>query len=332
MAESDAKTPIFMRDVTRRFGSLTAVDGISLEVSGGTILGIIGPSGSGKTTVIRMLNGTLEPSSGDVRVLGESPRRFTRGTRERIGYMPQRFELYEELTAEENVSFAASLFGVLWPRRPRRVRQVLQMLELWDAQKRRAKSLSGGMRRRLMLAAALVHNPSLLFIDEPTAGIDPVLRQSIWKEFRRLRDEGRTLLITTQYVGEAEYCDRVAVIAEGRLIALDEPERLRQEALGGDVIEIQTTRTVDGASLAGTPGIKEVRQTGPRRLLVVTEEAGTTTPRLLDAVRELGADVVSSSEYHPSFDEVFTELLARSQRIERPEDKEKGRSDVGRAA
>lgn len=328
MEKYDAKAPIVMTEVTRRFGGFTAVDGISMDVPHGTILGLIGPSGSGKTTVIRMLNGTLEPTSGEVRVLGADPRQFKRRTRERIGYVPQRFELYEELTTQENVSFAASLFGVLWPWRPRRVRETLEALELWDVRDRRAKSLSGGMQRRLMLAAALTHLPSLLFIDEPTAGIDPILRQKIWHEFRRLRDEGRTLLVTTQYVGEAENCDLVALIAEGRLIAMDEPEKLRHKALGGDVIEILTTRAVDGAFLSNTPGVKEVRQNGPRRLLVITQQAGTTAPRLMDAIRAQGAEVVSSSEYHPTFDEVFTELVARDQREQeqmRGEDEENAR-------
>ncbi len=305
--------PIVMHNVTRQFGDFTAVDDISLEVPAGTILGVIGPSGSGKTTVIKMLNGTLRPSSGDVRVLGEIPTRFKRGTRELIGYVPQRFELFEELTASENVSFVASLFGVLWPSRSRRVHQVLRMLELYDARHRKARSLSGGMQRRLSLAAALVHDPTLLFIDEPTAGIDPILRQSIWQEFRRLRDEGRTLLVTTQYVGESEHCDIVALIADGKLIAMDQPEKLRQEALGGEVVEIKTARAIDGATLTDIPGVKEVRQNGPRRLLVTTEQAGTTTPRLLQAIAGQGIEVMSSSEYRPSFDEVFTELVSRNQ-------------------
>ncbi|HEX9017465.1 MAG TPA: ABC transporter ATP-binding protein [Chloroflexota bacterium] len=313
MAEPRDLPPIYVDGITRRFGDFTAVDSISMEVPPGTILGLIGPSGSGKTTIIRMLNGTLKPTSGEVRVLGEVPTRFHRSVRERIGYVPQHFELYEELTAAENVSFVASLFGVLWPGRSKRVRRVLQMLDLWEVRHRRARSLSGGMQRRLSLASALVHSPDLFFIDEPTAGIDPILRQTIWEEFRNLRDEGRTLLVTTQYVGEAEHCDLVALIAGGRLIALDQPDRLRQEALGGDVIEIRTARAFDGAVLADVQGVKDVRQDNPRRLLVTAEQAGTTTPRLLQAVSAQGGEVVSSSEYHPTFDEVFTELVTRTQ-------------------
>ncbi len=314
MDDAGYPPPVVMRGVTRRFGNFTAVADMSLEVPRGTILGIIGPSGSGKTTVIKMLDGALRPTSGEVRVLGEEPTRLRRRTRERIGYVPQHFELFEELTAAENVSFAASLFGVLWPGRPRKVRRALRLLGLWDARDRRARSLSGGMRRRLALAAALVHDPTLLFIDEPTAGIDPILRQAIWDEFHRLRDEGRTLLVTTQYVGESEHCDAVALMAEGKLIAMGAPDRLRREVLGGDVIEVTTSRAIDAISLAEVPGVKEIRQTGPRRLLAITEQAATTTPGLYRAVADQGIEVVSSSEYRPAFDEVFTELISRSQR------------------
>src|SRR5437868_7185437 len=213
-----------MEGVSRHYGDIAAVDDISLQVNPGTILGVIGPSGSGKTTLIRMLTGTLEPTTGKLTVLGQVPRKFTRHVREKIGYMPQHFVLYDELTAAENVSFVASLFGLLWPTRGRRVRRVLELVELWDARNRRARQLSGGMQRRLELACALVHNPVLLFVDEPTAGLDPMLRQSVWSEFRRLRDLGRTLVVTTQYVAEAEYCDTVAVLSQGRLIALASTE------------------------------------------------------------------------------------------------------------
>ena len=252
-----------MEGLSRRYGDLAAVDNVTLQVPRGTILGVIGPSGSGKTTLIRMLTGTLEPTDGKLSVLGQHPRKFTRSTRERIGYMPQHFVLYEELTAAENVSFVASLFGLLWPKRGRRVAEVLKLVDLWDARGRRARQLSGGMQRRLELACALVHDPVLLFVDEPTAGLDPMLRQKVWAEFRRLRELGRTLVVTTQHVGEAEYCDKVAVLARGRLIALAAPDELRRMALGGDVIEIETTQAFDGTRLEQVPGVRAVRQDAP---------------------------------------------------------------------
>jgi len=303
---------VSMEGVSRRYGDMAAVDDISLQVNAGTILGVIGPSGSGKTTMIRMLTGTLEPTSGKLSVLGQHPRKFTRHAREKLGYMPQHFVLYEELTASENLSFVASLFGLLWPKRGRRVKEMLKVVDLWEARGRRARQLSGGMQRRLELACALVHDPLLLFVDEPTAGLDPMLRQKIWDEFRRLREVGRTLVVTTQYVGEAEYCDEVAVLAHGRLIALAAPEDLRRMALGGEVLEIETRQAFDAAMLAQVPGVREVRQNAPRHFLIITDDAGEATPRVLQAIQAAGVEVLSSSEYRPSFDEVFAELVSHA--------------------
>ena len=161
-------------NATKVFGDMVAVDHVSLRVAPGTILGIIGPSGAGKTTLVRMLTGALAPTEGEIRVLGEDPRKFRRRTRERIGYMPQTFALYPDLTTRENVDFVASLFGMLWWRRHRRTRRVLEFVDLWSVRGRRASALSGGMLRRLELASALVHEPAIAFLDEPTAGIDPM--------------------------------------------------------------------------------------------------------------------------------------------------------------
>ena len=321
-----------MQGCTRRFGDLAAVDDITLDVGRGTILGIIGPSGSGKTTLIRMLTGTLEPTSGELQVLGETPRKFTRHTREMIGYMPQHFVLYEELTASENVGFVASLFGLLWPKRGRRVREVLKLVDLWEARGRRARHLSGGMQRRLELACALVHDPRLLFVDEPTAGLDPMLRQTIWAEFRRLREMGRTLVVTTQYVGEAEYCDVVAVLAQGRLIALAAPDELRHMALGGDVLEVKTAQPCDGTQLEDLPGVIRINQQAPRHLFVIAEEGGAATPRVTQAIQSSGVEVTSISEYRPTFDEVFATLVERADHDTTEEPDANDRGPVARAA
>ena len=306
-----ARTIVEMRGAGKRFDDVVAADGVTLSVDEGTIVGLIGPSGSGKTTIVRLLTGGLAPTSGEVRVLGENPVKYRRRTRERIGYMPQHFILYPDLTARENLSFVAALFGLYGPRRGRRVDAMLELVQLTEARHRRAKDLSGGMQRRLELACALVHDPAVLFVDEPTAGIDPLLRQTIWAEFRRLRDDGRTLLVTTQYVGEAEYCDRVALLAEGRLVAFDSPEQMRRRALGGEVIEVELQRPIDTAPLADVPGVTAVRWTGPRTLLIIAENAGEVTPRMLAMIAQSGSEVVSSREYRPTFDEVFAELLSR---------------------
>jgi ABC-2 type transport system ATP-binding protein len=296
---------VAMEHVSHQFDDVAALDDVSLDVPRGTILGVIGPSGSGKTTLIRVLTGTLAPRKGSVRVLGEQPRKFKRRTRNALGYMPQHFVLYDELTARENVAFVASLFGLLWPKRGRRVRQLLTLLGLWDARNRRARELSGGMQRRLELACAMVHDPQLLFVDEPTAGLDPILRETVWNEFRRLRDAGRSLVVTTQIVSEAAYCDSVAVLSRGRLIACAPPDELRRMASGGDVIQIRTTTAFDGIMLEDLAGVREIRQNAPREMLVIADDAATVTPRAVEAIQAAGGSVVSSSEYRPTFDEVF---------------------------
>jgi ABC-2 type transport system ATP-binding protein len=204
--------------------------------------------------------------------------------------------------------------GMLTPRRRRRVREVLELVKLWDVRDRRAGRLSGGMQRRLELASALVHEPQLLLLDEPTAGIDPILRRTIWDELDRLKGQGRTLIVTTQYVTEAEGCDTVALIAGGRLVALGAPEALRREAAGGDVLEAETEGPFDPAALAGKDGILEVRSTGLRTFRVIAEDAGTVTPVLDDLVSAAGGTLVTAREEHLSFDEVFAILVERDRR------------------
>jgi ABC-2 type transport system ATP-binding protein len=300
-----------VRDVLMAFGDVTALAGIGLDVSQGTILGVVGPSGAGKTTLIRLLTGAIKPARGRIRVLGEDPRSFRRQTRERIGYMPQLFTLYRDLTAGENVDFVASLYGLLLWRRRRRVREVLKLVDLWDARKRRASELSGGMQRRLELACALVHEPSLLILDEPTGGIDPILRGRIWDELHRLRDAGRTLIVTTQYVTEAEECDSVALIAEGRLIAHDTPEELRRSAIGGELIDIELTGPADLAMFESIPAITGLRQIDGQTVRATVEDAATATPAIVEAIRRTGHEVRATSEAVPNFDEVFAILVER---------------------
>ena len=235
--------------VTRRFGDTVALSDVDLDIEPGRIVGVIGPSGAGKTTAVRLMTGELLPTEGTVRVLGEDPADLSGRARQSIGFMPQQFALYDDLTAGENVDFVASMFGLLFRGRRRRTRRVLELLGLWEVRRRRAGDLSGGMQRRLQLASALVHDPSLIFLDEPTAGIDPLLRETIWTELDRLRDDGRTLVVTTQYVTEAERCDVVALIADGRLLAYAPPDALRDLAFGGQVLEVTTERPFDGADI-----------------------------------------------------------------------------------
>lgn len=300
-----------MAGVTRRFNGTEAVKDLDLEIPTGSVVGLIGPSGSGKTTTIRMITGSLAPTEGRIEVLGEQPNAFHRRTRERIGYMPQAFSLYPDLTVGENVDFAAALFGLILFRRWRRKKAVLQLVDLWSVRSRRAGALSGGMKRRLELAAALVHQPDLLILDEPTAGIDPLLRRTVWDEIHRLRDGGVTSIVTTQYVTEAEECSLVALISGGRLIAWGTPDEVRRSAVGGEVVEVTTEGIFDASVLAGNPGVLGVRQTGPRTFQLIVDDAGTATPDAVEAMAAAGGEVASVREIRPSFEEVFTALVER---------------------
>ncbi|HUZ78367.1 MAG TPA: ABC transporter ATP-binding protein, partial [Chloroflexota bacterium] len=237
-----AAAPIVQLDqASKAFGQTIAVDRLSMAVAAGQVFGLIGPSGCGKTTTIRLLLGVLQPTSGSVCVMGSEPTRFSTSQREAIGYTPQGFFLYPTLTVYENARFVASLFGMGWRRRRKRIREVLEFLELWDVRRRLTKQLSGGMQRRLELACALVHEPKLLFVDEPTAGLDPVLRGKIWDLLRSLRDQGVTVFVTTQYIDEIEHCDNVGILDRGRLVAIGTPDSLRSKALGGEVVEVDAS-------------------------------------------------------------------------------------------
>ena len=325
-SSAEGRATISLRDVTRRFGNVTSVKGLSMDIDPGRILGLIGPSGSGKTTTVRMLAGVLKPTSGHVRVLGEEPHLFRRSTREQIGYMPQGVVLYPDLTCSENLDFMASLFGLLFRRRRRRVAEALKLLDLWSVRNRRASALSGGMQRRLELACAMVHDPAILLLDEPTVGVDPLLRRSIWQELHRLRDAGRTVLVTTQYVSEAEECDLVALLADGRLVAFDTPEGIRHHALGGDIVEVQTDRAVDAEQINDRITTSTVRQNGSRSILAVSPDGASATPDLLEAIEAGGAKVVSIQEHRPSFDDIFEMLVRRAARVDLPSTQKEGAS------
>jgi ABC-2 type transport system ATP-binding protein len=312
MTTPSAEAVIRLVDASRRFGAFQALSHLDLEVMPGQMIGVVGPSGAGKTTAVRLMTGELRPSEGSVSVLGHDPTDMPSRTRQAIGFMPQHFALYDDLTTAENIDFVASLFGLLLFRRRRRTRYVLELLGLWEVRNRRAGKLSGGMQRRLQLATALVHDPALIFLDEPTAGIDPLLREAIWTELTRLRDLGRTILVTTQYVTEAERCDVVALIAGGRLLAFAPPDELRRQAFGGQVLDVTTARPFDIQDLAIRPPIEHVRQVGPRTFHAVTADAAVATPTLIEAVESAGGSVVSIAEHRSSFDEVFAELIQQA--------------------
>ena len=267
-----------LRGVERRFDDVVALAGVDLAIPRGSIVGVIGPSGAGKTTAVRLLTGALRPTSGDVVVLGGDPTRLHAEMRARIGFMPQHVSLYDDLTVTENLDFVASLYGMFRRRATHPVAARMARASTRPAAAGRA-TCPGGMRRRLQLACALVHDPELVFLDEPTAGIDPLVRQAIWRELHRLRDAGRTLVITTQYVPEAEECDTVALIAEGRLLAYATPDALRQRAFGGQMLEVETSDPVDTDRLLVEPSDRRrAPARDPRRLEVRSPDAATVTP------------------------------------------------------
>jgi ABC-2 type transport system ATP-binding protein len=306
------------RGVELAFGEQVGVFDLSFQAPAGSIFGMIGPSGCGKTTTVRLMTGLHRPQRGTLRVLDHEPAAFPTAVRERIGYIPQHFVLYPNLTVAENIHFVAALYGMSYTSRVSRMKEVLEFVQLSEARDRLGSRLSGGMQRRLMLAGALMHEPALLFADEPTAGIDPVLRSRFWDFFRQLRDEGRTLFVTTQYVGEATYCDMVAVMRAGRLVAVDTPRGLRRRALGGEIVvlTVEPTRAAEAYEFLrghrAVDGIApDARQ--PEQLHVTTDNARATLPLLMNALREgPGIAVVQAEELLPPFDDVFVRLMEQA--------------------
>ncbi len=310
---------ISVKNLSVGFSGEPVLRGIDLEVGRGEIFGLIGPSGAGKSTLLRTLTGYLSPTKGSVEVFGKPPTGFDAGQRRRLGFMPQSFVLYEGLSVRQNLNFVAGLYGLQLLARRRRVREALEFVELWDDRRKTAAKVSGGMQRRLQLAAAVVHSPDILFVDEPTANLDPVLRRKFWREFAELRDGGKTIFVTTQYVGEAERCDRVGLLSEGRLVAVDTPEELRRKVFGGEVIELviggDPTTAGEYLSPLETLGrITEVKTAGSAedpqsRAQLLVEDADVALPRVFKVLNASGADVRSADILNPSFDEVFFRLV-----------------------
>jgi ABC-2 type transport system ATP-binding protein len=309
-----AENVVETKDLTKAFGEEIAVQSLNMYVPRGKIFGFIGPSGCGKTTTVRLLTGFYEPTSGTSTVLGKNPVNFSKSDREKIGYLIQNFVLYPELTVWENLNFAASLYGVT-PFRQKRLNKLLNFVELEGDANKLASNLSGGMKRRLSLAATMVHNPELLFLDEPTAGIDPILRRKFWDYFEELQAEGHTLFVTTQYVGEAAYCDLVGVMYEGRLLKVDTPEELRKKAFGGEIVGIRTTEGVrleQRRQLESLPFVHgKVKVINDQELELIVDEANTAIPSLLEWSKAQRLNVETIEEKSPPFDDVFVRLIEK---------------------
>jgi ABC-2 type transport system ATP-binding protein len=301
--------------VGKQFGDRWIVRDLDVEVEASTILGIVGPSGCGKTTAVRLATGVYRPDEGRVTVLGMEPAERPTAERTAIGYLPQTPVLFDDLSLGENLHFHASLNGVRWRRRSH-VRAVLDLVSLTGEEDKLVRDSSGGMKRRLALAATLVHDPPVLILDEPTAGIDPLLRRQLWEHFRNLRDLGRTVIVTTQHVNEAANCDVVVVLDEGCVVAVGTPDELRRLAFGGDVLTVTLTTIVDQrilATLADTPGVTDVRVVDASRLRVVADRASEALAAVLAGLDDMGVGVEDSGEVPVDWDETFIALVGERQ-------------------
>jgi ABC-2 type transport system ATP-binding protein len=304
---------ISARHLTKKFDGETVVQDISFEIPRGSIFGFIGPSGAGKTTTVRLLTGVYTPTEGEAIVLDRKPSEFRPRDRVKLGYMPQLFVLYPNLSIWENINFAASLYGMMGLLRGRRLREALEFVELYEHRNKLARNISGGMLRRLSLAATLVHDPQLLFLDEPTAGIDPILRHKFWQRFRELKEQGRTIFITTQYVSEADHCDLVGVQSNGRLLLVDTPQGLRHHAYGGDMVDLQTVEPFDfkaESMLRSLPFVRaNTARTGSNSMRIIVGSASTDIPEIMKWSQQQDIQVKALEEYTPSFEDVFVELV-----------------------
>lgn len=314
-AEDQRPSTIRFEDVGKQFDERWIVRGLNVDVRAGTILGLVGPSGCGKTTTVRLATGVYRPDEGRVVVLGADPSSGPTRRRTAIGYLPQAPALFDDLSLWENLNFHASLNGVPWRRR-QRLDDVLALVELTGEERKLVRDASGGMRRRLALAATLVHDPPLLILDEPTAGIDPLLRRQIWDHFRQLRDEGKTVVVTTQHVNEAAHCDVVVVLDEGRVVAIGSPAELRRRAFGGDVIAITLASSVGEHVLAALDemGCAQVDVIDRSRLRLVVDQAPTDLPLIMRHLDEAGIGVKESSEVPVDWDEAFIALVGPRER------------------
>lgn len=229
---------IITENLTRTFGDFIAVDRISFEVGRGEIFGFLGANGAGKTTAIKMLTGLLSPTSGYARVAGKDVHTEAEEIKKRIGYMSQKFSLYDDLTAEENIRFYGGIYGLKGSENRLKVDEVIESLGLSDVRRQRVASLPLGWKQKLAFSISILHQPEIVFLDEPTGGVDPVTRRQFWEKIYEVSDRGITVFVTTHYMDEAEYCDRVSIMVDGRISALDTPERLKKEYSSQSIEEV----------------------------------------------------------------------------------------------
>jgi len=294
---------IVVENLTRRFGDFVAVDHINFEVQSGEVIGYLGPNGSGKTTTIRMLLGLLKPSDGKATVLGYDVFKQSEEIRERVGYMSQKFAIYDDLTTLENLTFYGGVYGI---NDKARIQHTLELVGLKGHENTLTRDMSTGWRQRLSLGIALVHEPKLLFLDEPTSGVDPTARRAFWDLIYELAEGGVTILVTTHYMDEAEYCERVAVMRDGKLLAMDTPTNLKKSIITGDVWEVYANPLEQGLEILATlDGVERVGLAGDHLRVIslrVDKEA------LQSLLSEKGIRVEKIERGEPTLEDVFLSL------------------------
>jgi ABC-2 type transport system ATP-binding protein len=293
--------------LTRRFGDLVALDRLTVSVEEGEIFGLVGPDGAGKTTTMRLLTGILEPSSGEAWVDGLDVVANAEAIKDRIGYMAQRFGLYPDLTVLENIDFYAELYEVPKAGRSERVERLLAFSNLTPFKRRQAGNLSGGMKQKLGLACALIHTPRVLFLDEPTNGVDPVSRRDFWRILYQLQQERVTIFVSTAYLDEAERCNRIGLLHEGHLLACDTVEGVKG-LLKGALLELHCDRPWQAAALLRTAALGSVAPFGDR-IHVLVEDAGRGRPLIEAVLRQAGIPCHELRIIEPTLEDVFTSAI-----------------------
>jgi len=307
-----SETVISAENLTKRFGDFTAVDRVSFQVKRGEVYGWLGPNGAGKTTTIRMLLGLLKITEGRARVLGFDPSTQAKAMQAHIGYMSQAFTLYQDLTARENIRFYGQAYGLGRRDLHRRQAEILDMAGLRGREHAITANLSGGWKQRLALGCAIVHRPQVLFLDEPTAGVDPISRRQFWGLVYSMAQEGVTVLVTTHYMDEAELCQRVGFISEGRLIALDTPERLKQTQMRGQVLEIDCDVPAHAIPVLQEMHVFEEVALYGALIHVVAPGVGALKPQIEETLRKAGVVPRTMDVIAPSLEDVFVSSVRAS--------------------
>ena len=315
MNVSSNENAVVVKNLEKRFGSFIAVNRVSFEVQKGEIFGFLGPNGAGKSTTIRMLCGILSPTGGTGIVAGFDVRTEPEKIKANIGYMSQKFSLYEDLTVEENIDFYSGIYRIRPENKKERKEWVIEMAGLQDRRHSRTGILSGGWKQRLAFGCAILHEPPIIFLDEPTAGVDPVSRRQFWDLIYELSGKGVTTFVTTHYMDEAEYCNRIGLIYRGDLIAIGSPDTLKTEFMQEEVLEVLCERPQDAmGEIEKLPGIKEVALFG-KGLHVVAQDAG----KAARDIRHLLGTTASVEKIAPSLEDVFVSLIESRDRAEQPQ-------------